>query len=75
MVEANVATLFQAAFIPGILAALGYIAVIAIVVRVNPAAGPAGDRATRTQKWAALLADERRPGRRSSRRSGWTYSH
>lgn len=55
MVEANVATLFQAAFIPGILAALGYIAVIAIVVRVNPEAGPAGERATRAQKWAALL--------------------
>jgi len=55
MVEANVATLFQAAFIPGILAALGYIAVIAIVVRVNPEAGPAGERATRAQKWSALL--------------------
>jgi len=55
MVEANVATLFQAAFIPGILAALGYILVIAIVVRINPAAGPAGERATRAQKWAALL--------------------
>ncbi len=55
MVEANVATLFQAAFIPGILAALGYIAVIAIIVRINPKAGPAGERATRAQKWTALL--------------------
>jgi tripartite ATP-independent transporter DctM subunit len=55
MVEANVATLFQAAFIPGILAALGYIAAIALVVRINPAAGPAGERATRAQKWGALL--------------------
>jgi len=55
MVEANVATLFQAAFIPGILAALGYIAAIAIVVRINPEAGPAGERATRAQKWGALL--------------------
>ncbi|MBO6784147.1 MAG: TRAP transporter large permease [Alphaproteobacteria bacterium] len=54
MVEANVATLFQAAFIPGILAALGYILVIAIVVRVNPEAGPAGDRATRAERWGAL---------------------
>ncbi|MDA0241496.1 MAG: TRAP transporter large permease subunit, partial [Proteobacteria bacterium] len=33
MVEANVATLFQAAFLPGILAALGYMLAIAIVVR------------------------------------------
>ncbi len=55
MVEANVATLFQAALIPGILAALGYILVIAIIVRVNLEAGPAGERATRAQKWSALL--------------------
>jgi C4-dicarboxylate transporter DctM subunit len=55
MVEANVATLFQAAFIPGILAALGYIAVIAIVVRVNPEAGPSGPRAGRAEKWRSLI--------------------
>jgi tripartite ATP-independent transporter DctM subunit len=55
MVEANVATLFQAAFIPGVLAALGYILTIAIVVRVNPEAGPAGERAARAEKWVALI--------------------
>ena len=55
IVEANIATLFQAAFIPGILAALGYMATIAIVVRINPEAGPAGPRATRKEKWTALL--------------------
>jgi len=55
MVEANVATLFQAAFIPGILAALGYIGVIATVVRVNPEAGPSGPRAGRAEKWRALI--------------------
>ncbi len=55
MVEANVATLFQAAFIPGVLAALGYIAAIAIVVRINPAAGPAGEQQPSAVKWAALL--------------------
>ena len=55
MVEANVATLFQAAFIPGILAALGYLTVIAIVVRVNPEAGPAGPKSSRVEKWSALL--------------------
>ena len=55
MVEANVATLFQAAFIPGVLAALGYILAIAIVVRINPEAGPAGAEAPRAEKWAALL--------------------
>jgi tripartite ATP-independent transporter DctM subunit len=55
IVEANIVTLFQAAFIPGILAALGYIATIAIVVRISPEAGPAGDRATRAEKWSAIL--------------------
>ena len=55
LVEANIATLFQAAFIPGILAALGYMAAIAIVVRINPEAGPAGPRATRQEQWLAVL--------------------
>jgi tripartite ATP-independent transporter DctM subunit len=55
MVEANIATLFQAAFIPGILAALGYVAAIAVVVRFDPAAGPAGERASARQRWDALL--------------------
>ncbi len=55
LVEANIAALFQAAFIPGILAALGYIATIAIVVRINPEAGPAGPRASRAERWEALL--------------------
>jgi len=54
IVEANIATLFQAAFIPGILAALGYIVAIAIVVRINPEAGPAGPRATGRERLAAL---------------------
>jgi tripartite ATP-independent transporter DctM subunit len=55
IVEANIAVLFQAAFVPGILAALGYIAAIAIVVRINPAAGPAGARAGARERWQALL--------------------
>ena len=55
MVEANVATLFQAAFIPGVLAAIGYILAIAIVVRINPEAGPAGPRAAASAQWAALV--------------------
>jgi C4-dicarboxylate transporter, DctM subunit len=54
MVEGNIVQLFQAAFIPGILAAIGYLVVISIVVRINPAAGPAGDRATSAERWAAL---------------------
>ncbi len=54
MVEANIVTLFQAAFIPGILAALGYIVAIAIVVRINPKAGPAGPQASLAERWGAL---------------------
>ncbi len=43
LTEQNIAKLFLAAFIPGILAALGYMITIAIYVRVNP--GSAGTRA------------------------------
>jgi C4-dicarboxylate transporter DctM subunit len=55
LVEANIATLFQAALVPGILAALGYILAIAIVVRINPAAGPAMPRVPFAQRWAAVF--------------------
>jgi tripartite ATP-independent transporter DctM subunit len=54
MVEGNIVQLFQAAFVPGILAAIGYVIVIAIVVRVRPEAGPAGARADWTERLAAL---------------------
>ncbi|MBX3638691.1 MAG: TRAP transporter large permease subunit, partial [Rubrivivax sp.] len=36
LAEQNIAKMFAAAFVPGILAALGYVLVIAIVVRVKP---------------------------------------
>ncbi len=54
MVEANVATLFVAAFLPGILAALGYIATIAIMVRLNPESGPAGPQVPLGRKLLAI---------------------
>jgi C4-dicarboxylate transporter, DctM subunit len=54
MVEANIVTLFQAGFLPGILAAAGYLLAIYIVVRLNPEAGPAAPRATRAERWSAL---------------------
>ncbi len=55
IVEANIVTLFQAAFLPGIFAAIGYVIAIAIVVRINPEAGPAGERTSGAERWAALL--------------------
>ncbi len=54
MVEGNIVQLFQAAFVPGILATIGYLTVIGIVVRIDPAAGPAGDRASSAERWTAL---------------------
>ena len=54
MVEGNIVQLFQAAFIPGILAAIGYVIVISIMVRIDPKAGPAAERASSTERWTAL---------------------
>lgn len=42
LAEQNIAKLFVAAFVPGILAALGYMLVIAIVTRLDPEAGGPG---------------------------------
>jgi C4-dicarboxylate transporter, DctM subunit len=55
MVEASVVQLFQAALIPGILAALGYILTVAIVVRIVPDAGPAGPRASRSERIRSVI--------------------
>jgi C4-dicarboxylate transporter, DctM subunit len=54
LVEGNIVQLFQAAFVPGILATIGYLIVVAIVVRVDPAAGPAAVRADTRERWRAL---------------------
>ncbi|WP_341645521.1 TRAP transporter large permease [Thauera sp. SDU_THAU2] len=53
LAEQNIAKLFLAAFLPGIIAALGYIAVIAIVTRLDPAAGGPG---TPRHSWAERLS-------------------
>jgi C4-dicarboxylate transporter DctM subunit len=44
LAQQNIGKLFAAAVIPGLLAALGYMAAVAVYVRLNPAAGPAGPR-------------------------------
>ncbi len=49
--EQNIAKLFAAALIPGLIAAAGYLLAIAIYVRLFPDAGPAGPR----QTWSARL--------------------
>jgi tripartite ATP-independent transporter DctM subunit len=54
MVEGNIVHLFQGALVPGILATIGYLTVIAIVARIDPTAGPAGDRANAAERLAAV---------------------
>ena len=56
LTEQNIAKLFLAAFVPGILATLGYCLAIAVVVRLDPTAGPAGPRVAWRQKLRSLVA-------------------
>jgi len=55
LTEQNIAKLFMAAVIPGIIAMLGYMLVIAIVARVDKTAAPPGDKATLGEKVQALI--------------------
>jgi C4-dicarboxylate transporter DctM subunit len=54
MVEGNIVSLFQAGFIPGLMALAGYLIAIAIVARIDQKAGPAGPRASRAERWKSL---------------------
>jgi tripartite ATP-independent transporter DctM subunit len=56
LAEQNIATLFASAFVPGLLAAIGYMAVIAIVVRVKPGVAGQVDPMPWPERWQALLA-------------------
>jgi tripartite ATP-independent transporter DctM subunit len=53
--EQNIAKLFMAALIPGLLATAFYLLAIAVVVRRNPALGPAAERVAAPLRNAALL--------------------
>lgn len=55
LTEQSIGKLFLAAMVPGVLAAIGYMIAIAIVVRVDPKAGPAGPKATTAQKIKTIL--------------------
>jgi tripartite ATP-independent transporter DctM subunit len=52
--EQNIAKLFMAAFVPGIIAALGYMIAIGVYVRLKPGSGPAGERHSVRQRLAAV---------------------
>ncbi|WP_462381828.1 TRAP transporter large permease [Pseudomonas sp. Marseille-QA0892] len=53
LAQENISALFMAAFIPGVLAAVGYMISIAIYVRLNPNAGPAQPRLSWRERLAA----------------------
>ncbi|GHB40157.1 C4-dicarboxylate ABC transporter permease [Pseudovibrio japonicus] len=55
IVEASIVTIFVAAFIPGLLAVLLFIIVIALYVLVSPSSGPAGGVDSRKEFLAATL--------------------
>jgi tripartite ATP-independent transporter DctM subunit len=55
LTEQSIAAMFLAAFVPGALAALGYILAIAVFVRLNPAAGPAAPKAGAAERRASVL--------------------
>jgi len=54
LAEQNIAKLFGAAFVPGILAAVGYMAVIAVVVRLVPGSAGRVARKPWPERWRAL---------------------
>ncbi|SFJ40391.1 TRAP transporter large permease [Jannaschia pohangensis] len=56
LTEQNIAKLFLAAFIPGLLAALGYVIAISIYVRLNPAAAGTRDAIPMSQRFRQLAA-------------------
>lgn len=56
LTEQNIAKLFVAALVPGLLAALGYMLTVAIYVRLKPDAAGSRDKASRAERVAALIA-------------------
>jgi C4-dicarboxylate transporter DctM subunit len=54
LTEQNIAKLFLAAFIPGILAAVGYVIVISIYVRLHPRAAGRRDPVPYRERWIAV---------------------
>lgn len=56
LTEQNIAKLFLAAFVPGILAAIGYMICISIYVRMHPNSGGVRDRVPYSERFRALAA-------------------
>ena len=56
LTEQNIAKLFAAAFVPGILAMLGYMVVVAVYTRVRPEFAQPSEPVAWADRWAALFA-------------------
>jgi tripartite ATP-independent transporter DctM subunit len=54
LTEVDVAKMFVGGILPGILTIFVYFVVIATVIRVNPKAGPPGDRSGWRERWISL---------------------
>ena len=54
LAEQNIASMFAAAIVPGALAALGYMLVVSVVVRLNPTLAGNIERASSQVRWQAL---------------------
>ncbi len=55
LTEQNIAKLFLAAFVPGILAAIGYMITISIYVRLNPDSAGTRPPVAMPERWRALI--------------------
>jgi len=55
LVEANIVTMFMAAFIPGGIAVIFFLITIAIYVRLRPDSGPAREPIDRHEFWSATI--------------------
>ena len=55
VVEASIVQMFMAAFVPGLIAVVFFLVTIAIMVRLNPEAGPPGQRVSRKEFIEATL--------------------
>lgn len=55
IVEANIVTMFMAAFLPGLMAVLLFLLTIAVYVRLRPKAGPPGEAVSRQELWESTV--------------------
>src|ERR671918_1872341 len=55
IVEASIIEMFQAAIVPGLIAVAGFIAVIALVVRLRPESAPVGEPMAANERRGAVI--------------------